>query len=288
MELLDHDFLLFTDAESGEDAVLCLRAEGGYALHGRIGAHEWDLTAIPLVLAGPLAELTDAQARKPGPAPARRPDGSSVHQPAAEDAMNPAGTTTPRGSIDLYWLPLGAGGHVVRWNGCLYEAVVARRDRRPPRALFHSALEVVSDAFRYVVEVAPVWSNAASERGVVVEGAVGSRWLGRSRAFRYEVRCWRGGRIPDLTEAVDSPRRLSESQERAEALLRCVPRVPPLTWGRDEMGTGDMWNCNSVVAWLLARSGHRTDDIHPPAGGRAPGWRAGLVLAARAEAGARS
>ncbi|HEX6580213.1 MAG TPA: hypothetical protein VF195_05015 [Actinomycetota bacterium] len=24
------------------------------------------------------------------------------------------------GSVDLYWIPLGAGGHVVRWNGKVY------------------------------------------------------------------------------------------------------------------------------------------------------------------------
>ena len=34
------------------------------------------------------------------------------------------------GFVDLYWLPLGAGRHVVRWSGLLYEAVVARRERR--------------------------------------------------------------------------------------------------------------------------------------------------------------
>jgi hypothetical protein len=27
------------------------------------------------------------------------------------------------GGIDLYWLPLGAGGHSVRWNGIAYEAL---------------------------------------------------------------------------------------------------------------------------------------------------------------------
>jgi hypothetical protein len=34
----------------------------------------------------------------------------------------------------LYWLPLGAGGHFVRWNGRLYEALAARRDHRAARA----------------------------------------------------------------------------------------------------------------------------------------------------------
>jgi hypothetical protein len=42
-----------------------------------------------------------------------------------------------------------------------------------------------------------------------------------------------------------------------------------------------MWNSNSVIAWLLARSGLPTDVIRPPAGGRAPGWQAGLVMARR-------
>ena len=33
--------------------------------------------------------------------------------------------------VDLYWLPLGAGGHSVRWNGRVFEAVVSRLQRRP-------------------------------------------------------------------------------------------------------------------------------------------------------------
>jgi len=33
-------------------------------------------------------------------------------------------------SVMLYWLPLGAGGHSVRWNGRIFEALVARHERR--------------------------------------------------------------------------------------------------------------------------------------------------------------
>jgi hypothetical protein len=40
-----------------------------------------------------------------------------------------------------------------------------------------------------------------------------------------------------------------------------------------------MWNSNSVVAWLLTRAGIDADAIRPPTGGRAPGWRAGIVAA---------
>ena len=45
-----------------------------------------------------------------------------------------------------------------------------------------------------------------------------------------------------------------------------------------------MWNSNSVIAWLLARSGLPMEAIRPPAGGRAPGWEAGLVMARRHQA----
>jgi hypothetical protein len=53
------------------------------------------------------------------------------------------------------------------------------------------------------------------------------------------------------------------------------------TWGRDEVRAGEMWNSNSLVSWLLVRAGVSTDSIGPPAGGRAPGWDAGLRVAAR-------
>jgi hypothetical protein len=52
--------------------------------------------------------------------------------------------------------------------------------------------------------------------------------------------------------------------------------------GRDELHAGEMWNSNSLISWLLVRSGHRAGPIRPPAGGRAPGWSAGLTVAARA------
>ena len=38
--------------------------------------------------------------------------------------------------------------------------------------------------------LAPAWSDSA-ERGVVAEGSVGARVLGRFRLFRYEIRLWR-------------------------------------------------------------------------------------------------
>ncbi|MFC7530094.1 hypothetical protein [Actinoplanes sp. GCM10030250] len=183
--------------------------------------------------------------------------------------------------VVVHWLPLGAGGHVVRWNGALYEMVQARREKRVAAALYHSALEIVVDGNRYVIEMAPVWATRTADRGVVLEGPVGLRWLGRFVAFRYEIRRWRDGSIPDLAEAVDSLRLVDEDAARVQHLFELVPQAPPLTWGRDELRTGEMWNSNSLIAWLLARSGHDMSIIRPPSAGRAPGWRAGLILASR-------
>ena len=183
--------------------------------------------------------------------------------------------------VDLYWLPLGAGGRCVRWNGRVYEQLAARRAGRPPQALFHSALEVGHEGARYVIEMAPVWNTPDPERGVVLEGPVGSRRLGRFRAFTYEVRCWPNGRIPDVAEAVDSPRRVLTDSDRVTGLLHAVPRVPVLTWGRDELDCGDMWNSNSLIAWLLAGADVDMEIARTPHAGRAPGWEAGLFAAAR-------
>jgi hypothetical protein len=191
--------------------------------------------------------------------------------------------STGEADIDLYWLPLGAGGQSVRWNGRIFEWGAASIDRRDRCDLYHSALEVRLPDARFVIEQAPAWSDGV-ERGVVAEGAVGARALGRFRLFRYEIRLWRDGVIPDVTEAVDSPRHLSDGAECARTLLQLVPLVPTPVWGRDELRTGEMWNSNSLISWLIARSGLDGESIHPPAGGRAPGWQAGIAVARRQQA----
>jgi hypothetical protein len=184
-------------------------------------------------------------------------------------------------AVDLYWLPLGAGGHFVRLNGRAYEAVAARLQRRRPCDLYHSALQVETSEERFVIEQAPVHDWSGAERGVVAEGPVGARWAGRFRIFRYEIRLWPGGHIPDVAEAVNSPQRLSDEDRIARCVLEATARVPTPVWGRDELHAGEMWNSNSVIAWVIARSGIDAGSIKPPSGGRAPGWHAGLVVAAR-------
>jgi hypothetical protein len=184
-------------------------------------------------------------------------------------------------AVDLYWLPLGAGGHSVRVNGKIFEAIAAHLGRRAPRDLYHSALVVRTPEGRYVIEQAPVRRGDASERGVVAEGAVGTRWAKRFRIFRYELRRWRNGVIPDVAEAVESPQRLTDDPVLSRRLLDLVSVVPTPVWGRDELGAGEMWNSNSFVSWLIARSGLDAESIRVPQGGRAPGWHAGIVVAGR-------
>jgi hypothetical protein len=172
----------------------------------------------------------------------------------------------------------------VRLNGLVFEAVVARFERRTACDLYHSALEVRSPSGRYVIEQAPIRDNNGAERGVVAEGAVGSCLVGRFRIFRYEVRRWRDGVIPDVAEAVASPQRLSNDPSQAQRLLDLVPDVPTPVWGRDELEAGEMWNSNSLISWLIVRSGLDAETIQPPLRGRAPGWDAGLVVARRCRA----
>jgi len=183
-------------------------------------------------------------------------------------------------AIDLYWLPLGAGGHSVRLNGLVFEALAARLQHRGRADLYHSALEVHVAEGRFVIEQAPAWGTSG-ERGVVAEGPVGIRAAGRFRLFRYEMRRWRDGVIPDAAEAVESPQRLSDDDEYARRLLELIPEMPTPVWGRDELQTGEMWNSNSFISWLITRTGLDVDSVRLPQGGRAPGWHAGIVLAKR-------
>lgn len=189
----------------------------------------------------------------------------------------------PAAYVDLYWLPLGAGhgGALVRACGRLFETLGAARSGRTRRPLFHSALEVRVDGATWTIEMTPDWSPDRPGREVVVRGPVGLAWLGRSRLFRYEVHRWHDGRIDDVACAVDSPQRLGTDPVRARALLALLSALPPATWGRDGQEAGEMWNSNSLTAWLLVRSGHPVVDLRPPDHGRAPGWSAGLVVAAR-------
>ena len=183
-------------------------------------------------------------------------------------------------TVDVLWIPLGAGQHVVRISGRAFEALTALVQRRPARALYHSALVVTHDNGRHVIEMTPISDGHGEERGVVAEGAVGTAWLGRFRVFRYEIHRWRNGVIPDADQA-KSTTTLQLEPDDAQRLLDLVPSVPTPVWGRDDLDAGEMWNSNSVTSWILHSAGVDTAPLGPPDGGRAPGWNAGLVVAAR-------
>ncbi|HET7901563.1 MAG TPA: hypothetical protein VFL59_10280 [Candidatus Nanopelagicales bacterium] len=193
------------------------------------------------------------------------------------DDGDPRSTST----VDLLWIPLGAGASLptVRVSGAIYETITAAREHRPRLALYHAALEVETDARSYVLEMTPAWGPAHQPGAAVAGGPVGTRALGRSRLFRYEVHCSPGATIPDREHAVETIRVAEGDDDVARRVIGLAPYVPDATWGRDELHAGEMWNSNSIVAWLLARAGADVARLAPPAGGRAPGWAAGLAIA---------
>jgi hypothetical protein len=79
------------------------------------------------------------------------------------------GSAKDRGiaAVDLYWLPLGAGGHFVRLNGRVYERLAAWMQRRPAYDLYHSALQIAVPEAKFVIEQAPVRDPSGEQRGVV-------------------------------------------------------------------------------------------------------------------------
>jgi hypothetical protein len=241
---------------------------GAIAFHVLLLSFGWGfyLWSIPMLVA--LALLLRAQRRSRSDEDRSEPE---------RDGAALAAIVGP--GVYLYWIPVGAGHHVVRISGKIYEAVVAVAQRRPRRPLFHSALVAVTPEGRFVIEMTEIRDTQGRTRGVVAEGAVGSAWLGRFRLFRYEVRRWRDGTIPDISHAVGGAVRVTHDAAGARRVLDLVPRLPTPVWGRDELHTGEMWNSNSVTSWLLAAAGAEANAGEPPSNGRAPGWDAGLSAA---------
>jgi len=186
---------------------------------------------------------------------------------------------TARPAVELFWIPLGAAGHIVAHSGRAYEALRALLERRRPSRLLHAALLLRCEGELLGIEQAPAWGAAPGGRRVVAEGPVGLPCAGRLRLFRYEVRVLPGGGIPDLAEALAGPLVLAEEEARARQVLLALGAVPRLVWGRAPIRGGEMWNSNSVIAWTLERAGIDAARIEPPAGCRAPGWATGVELA---------
>ena len=188
---------------------------------------------------------------------------------------------------DLWWLPVGAGGVIVAHTSRWWELMSAWRDHRTPLQLVHAALEVLTGGERYVIEMTPQWGQPRTASGVVATGPVGRPALGRFRMFRYVVRAWPNGVLPDRAYAVAAPTSIPLGRTQAQGLLDTLPDVPLHTWGRAVPPSTDMWNSNSLIAWALRRAGVDAGTLAPPAGCRAPGWAAGLAAGTRQRRGCR-
>lgn len=65
-----------------------------------------------------------------------------------------------RSSLDLHWLPLGAGGRSVRVNGRVFEALAAAREHRPRRDPYHAALTAHHDVWgRDELRAGEMWTS---------------------------------------------------------------------------------------------------------------------------------
>ena len=148
----------------------------------------------------------------------------------------------------------------MRLNGRIFEAVgrgLEQRDRVRPLPL---RMVVRVPEGEFVIEQAPVGTErelAASSP----KAPVGSRWARADSDLPL--------RDPPLARWRDPGRRRGGRQPAAAdrgfplraGRARSCANVPMPVWGRDELGTGEMWNSNSVVAWLIARSGLAVDAV---------------------------
>jgi hypothetical protein len=51
--------------------------------------------------------------------------------------------------------------------------------------------------------------------------------------------------------------------------------------GSDELRTGEMWNSNSLISWLITRSDLDVDSIQRRGAAAPQGWHAGVLTARR-------
>ena len=79
----------------------------------------------------------------------------ALRNPSQKEFVSPE-LSDSSAAVNLYWLPLGAGGHSVKCNGRAYEAMAALKERRDRCDLYHSALQIEIDSQTYVIEQTPV------------------------------------------------------------------------------------------------------------------------------------
>jgi hypothetical protein len=125
--------------------------------------------------------------------------------------------------VELYWIPLGAGGHCVRFNGRVFEAIQAAYQHRPRCDLYHAALTVELGHDRYTIRAATGRAQerpraAADRRDRGCSGGAASREYGdgRSVMMQQSVGGWPaqqrlvqlGSQISERVARAKRPRRL--------------------------------------------------------------------------------
>lgn len=96
--------------------------------------------------------------------------------------------------VNLYWIPLGAGDHIVRVSGKLYEAFKGISERRPRAALYHSASEITLPGDRFHHRVGAYLGSPRTRTGCRSGRPVGGRAPG-----------WNAGLIVAARQAGQSP-----------------------------------------------------------------------------------
>lgn len=184
--------------------------------------------------------------------------------------------------LELFWLPLGAGGHSVRVNGKVYEALLARAQRRASRDLYHAAL---------VAELPdghPLSRSGPSGTGSPAP-PIAARWCrARSACVRWAVAVvpLRGAALAGRSHPGPRVRRgRPASSHRRRGRRTTCPRRRDRRAGADlgprrARARGDV-ELQLRHTWVLVRAGLDPSEVQPPSSGRAPGFDAGLAAARR-------
>ena len=152
--------------------------------------------------------------------------------------------TAHTAAVDLYWIPLGAGGHSVRFNGLLFEAIDAARRHRRRCDLYHAALVIAYDGEDYTIEIAPSPDADQASRGVVGTGPSAAATSAGCACFA--TRCAAG--VAARFRTPRSGRRAPPAQQRSAGRAPAAAPRP----GRPQAGLG------ARRAAARARCGTRT------------------------------
>jgi hypothetical protein len=190
-------------------------------------------------------------------------------------------------AADLHWIPLGAGGHCVRFNGRVFEAIEAARQHRPRRDLYHAAL---------VIELEAIGTRSRSRPRRTRRGAPRRGGHGRRREPPRRLAAPVSLRGPPLARWVHrGPRRGGRQAPPAHQRPSGRPSAPRCRQHSPDARVGarrarDRRDVALELRGRLADRHRKFVDRRPPAAtARSRSrWHAGLEVARRSEASSRS